>query len=1039
MQERFYKLLGLLFLLVLPFAALGQKQDLDFHIGNQFFAGQPIIKIKRDFKDPFVWVLAKNNSVYRINSQTLVVDDYTQQFAAYSNYQFIDIAGRNQDTVFIATNTTAIIELKKSTFKIIGPGDGLADAVNSIGISNFGSGNTIPGFLQFATTSGVGTYDPIVEKLIYTYHYSPSKIYEATFRTLMYSANYDFYIRYPPYAYAGQYATFTNYFYPIDATNSSTVNCAFYTVPWLISYGGGYDQTVFWGNQNGLFQEPIDQISYPPIPVPSGKYLSGINVNKITDIYGFTGMGTPFANPPNSLIKQNLLIGTDNGLYFSSSLYGQFDKSGNGLNVFSLFHYDGLSNVMVNDVCVNSTVSSIDNIPKGCEDGVWLATSNGVYLLKPDYGKFYQPSQKAFAVSFDQPLSDTLTTTSLCGGDTLKLQLNSFYVNNNSIQWTKDGKSITGENNPILKATAAGTYAATIYSPCEDVHVETNQVKVNIIAGPVFSFNYPDTLQYCDSTSVTLKTDYNSAYHYRWYFNNVLNGDTTYKLTASQNGKYRIEVSACTNSWISSKSVAVNLVNLPVPMISQDKSIYCQGDTALFKLNIPASSKYNITWYFNGNLIGNAYNQTSYKAANAGSYSVALSSVTASCVKTSLITNLVFTPSPLYTFNYPQQLNFCNGSSTILQVQSESNYHYRWYKDNTLTGDTTTSLTITQTGSYHVEASACLNSWVPSKAVNVNFIKLTTPVLTADKSVYCIGDHATLTLNVPVDTAYTISWLRDGLPVANYSNLASIITVTPGSYSVVITSKTVNTCTQISAPFVLVFNPPPTVSIQKIIKTTLCDGQTVDLKVDYTGGTVQWSTGENASIITVGQSGLYKATVTSAAGCSADTSITLQFFKNPSTHIKDTSVCVFSKQTITLTAPPGFNSYNWNNGMGALRYYQVNAPQTVTLTVTDDNGCQGTQQIVISEQCPTVQMANTFTPNGDGINDTWVISGLENDASALIKVFNRFGTIVYQSKGYNVPWNGTSNGKKIPSGVYYYVISAKDGKQVLSGSLTIIY
>ena len=84
-------------------------------------------------------------------------------------------------------------------------------------------------------------------------------------------------------------------------------------------------------------------------------------------------------------------------------------------------------------------------------------------------------------------------------------------------------------------------------------------------------------------------------------------------------------------------------------------------------------------------------------------------------------------------------------------------------------------------------------------------------------------------------------------------------------------------------------------------------------------------------------------------------------------------------------------------------------------------------------------MANTFTPNGDGINDTWVISGLENDASALIKVFNRFGTIVYQSKGYNVPWNGTSNGKKIPSGVYYYVISAKDGKQVLSGSLTIIY
>ncbi|MGN6180725.1 MAG: gliding motility-associated C-terminal domain-containing protein [Mucilaginibacter sp.] len=81
---------------------------------------------------------------------------------------------------------------------------------------------------------------------------------------------------------------------------------------------------------------------------------------------------------------------------------------------------------------------------------------------------------------------------------------------------------------------------------------------------------------------------------------------------------------------------------------------------------------------------------------------------------------------------------------------------------------------------------------------------------------------------------------------------------------------------------------------------------------------------------------------------------------------------------------------------------------------------------------------NAFTPNNDGINDKWNIAGAETDASMLMKVFNRYGTLVYQSKGYYMPWDGSVNGKPLPSATYYYIISLKNNTQKLSGFVTII-
>ena len=69
---------------------------------------------------------------------------------------------------------------------------------------------------------------------------------------------------------------------------------------------------------------------------------------------------------------------------------------------------------------------------------------------------------------------------------------------------------------------------------------------------------------------------------------------------------------------------------------------------------------------------------------------------------------------------------------------------------------------------------------------------------------------------------------------------------------------------------------------------------------------------------------------------------------------------------------------------------------------------------------------NTFTPNGDGINDTWEITNLVDFPKATIDIYNRYGTNLYHSVGYARPWDGFYNGKELPAGTYYYLINLKD-------------
>jgi gliding motility-associated-like protein len=112
--------------------------------------------------------------------------------------------------------------------------------------------------------------------------------------------------------------------------------------------------------------------------------------------------------------------------------------------------------------------------------------------------------------------------------------------------------------------------------------------------------------------------------------------------------------------------------------------------------------------------------------------------------------------------------------------------------------------------------------------------------------------------------------------------------------------------------------------------------------------------------------------------------------------------------------------------------------QYYNLKVIARGGCSDTSGVFV-KVLKTPRIPNAFSPNGDGINDTWDIPYLDTYPGAIIDIFNRYGQLVYHSVGYKRAWDGKINaGGDLPVGVYYYLIEPKNGRPAIKGSVTIL-
>lgn len=143
-------------------------------------------------------------------------------------------------------------------------------------------------------------------------------------------------------------------------------------------------------------------------------------------------------------------------------------------------------------------------------------------------------------------------------------------------------------------------------------------------------------------------------------------------------------------------------------------------------------------------------------------------------------------------------------------------------------------------------------------------------------------------------------------------------------------------------------------------------------------------------------------------------------------------VSIVPGQTIQLNANADNGTYLWSpaTGLNSASILNPIASPTVTteytLTVTTSSGCSASDKLIVDvnaiiPDCE-IETQNAFTPNGDGINDRWIVYKGNCIYYPDVTVFNRYGNLVYQSKHYQNNWEGNYKGKPLPDGTYYAVI-----------------
>ena len=114
-------------------------------------------------------------------------------------------------------------------------------------------------------------------------------------------------------------------------------------------------------------------------------------------------------------------------------------------------------------------------------------------------------------------------------------------------------------------------------------------------------------------------------------------------------------------------------------------------------------------------------------------------------------------------------------------------------------------------------------------------------------------------------------------------------------------------------------------------------------------------------------------------------------------------------------------------GLDTFQYVLCNPAGCDTATVVVDISC--------SEVWDTIIIYNGFSPNGDDVNEFFTIENIEHYPDNDVKVFNRWGNLVFQKKGYTNDWNGSYNNRDLPTGTYFYQIEIDGGRQSYSGYL----
>ncbi|MBC7525516.1 MAG: T9SS type B sorting domain-containing protein [Flavobacterium sp.] len=351
-------------------------------------------------------------------------------------------------------------------------------------------------------------------------------------------------------------------------------------------------------------------------------------------------------------------------------------------------------------------------------------------------------------------------------------------------------------------------------------------------------------------------------------------------------------------------------------------------------------------------------------------------------------------------------------SGTLTLNATAANGTIKWYQNPTggivlATGDSYTTPPLTATATYYVDAFP-IGCNTGTRTPILATINVTPTVNVSTNFTICGNNTANLMASSNVGTINWFDSLTNVTPVATGNTFTTPILNQQTTYYV---QGTNNGCLSAKIPVTVNVYQLPNVSDETY---NLCENATLTLDAGISNATFLWSSGATSQTITTQLPGFYMVVVTSLApeNCSKTKTITVNQIMLP------LIISVTQNGGLALINYTGNGNYEFSidgeNYQDSNIFTVLNGGQ-YTAYIRDKNNCGADKFKFI-----VVSMPAFFTPNNDGINDYFSIKGLEYYPASEVKIYDRYGKLILVLNSINNFWDGTFNGKLLPSDDYWY-------------------
>ncbi len=670
--------------------------------------------------------------------------------------------------------------------------------------------------------------------------------------------------------------------------------------------------------------------------------------------------------------------------------------------------------------------------------------------------------------------SAAFSNTSVCSSNATQFTESSTTSTGSIISWLwdfGDGSPLNNSHNPSHVYSDAGSYNVTLIVNNSFGCADTISKMVNVYYNPLTSFTFSnvclgDTMHFTNTSSVDNST---SISNYLWVF-----GDSGPTSSMQHSTHYYSSAAEYTVTLVvTTTDGCTNVVNNTVKTFAAPVSLFtfsssCLFDSAVFT-NTSANPAIGITaswsWNFGD---GTSFNTSVWSPGHVysapGTYQVELitHSSNLGCPDTLQETITVF-PLPTANFSFTnvclnQAMTFNDLSNVPIGNITGSSWDFG--DASPLSTAQNPSYTYTAPGTYSVSLITTTNN---SCKDTITISTVVHPLPEVQYSAHNVCDGSAVQFNnlstIPSsDAIQSWSWSFGDASSVNNSQNASHLYAANGSYTVELLVVSTFGCMD-SISKTSIINPKPHVNFSSI-DTAGCAPFCVsfqNLSNVSTGSYTSWlwnfGDGGNASdpshcyynsSVLLSNSFNVNLTVISDSGCVSSLSksnyITVYPNSNADFTVQPQTAVITNPVISIMDASVGANLWNWDFGdlqtaslSNPLHHsYADTGAYSIILITNNAFGCADTAyQTVIIQPDFLFYIPNAFTPNDDGVNDSFSGKGIFISSYEMM-IFDRWGNLIFFTDDIDKPWDGKSNhGNEIsPGGVYIYSIKITDFTKV---------